>query len=141
MKSAVERASESTWKSLNWCFNIYGDHVFTLYKINVFFHVATPPGPLACPSRSARPHSLSLPHRLAPQVCPSCCARPRNCLKLIRYIPRERFLDHPPAPPPINFVHESYRKCLNLIKPVAAALGPLVCPSRSARPRKCLNLT
>ena len=29
------------------------------------------------------------------------------------YIPRERFLD-PPPPPPINFVHGSDRKCLNL---------------------------
>ena len=28
-----------------------------------------------------------------------------------RYIPRERFLD---PPPPINFVHGSDRKCLNL---------------------------
>lgn len=63
MKSAVERASESTWKSLNWCFNIYGDHVFTLYKINVFFHVATlldpypvlaaALGPTVCPCRIA----------------------------------------------------------------------------------------
>ena len=32
----------------------------------------------------------------------------------------------PQAPPPrINFVHGSYRKCLNLSELVAAALGPL----------------
>ena len=43
----------------------------------------------------------------------------------------------PPGPPP------SYQFCtwiLN-VRHVAAELGPLVCPSRSARPRKCLNLT
>ena len=30
---------------------------------------------------------------------------------------------------------------MDIIDHVAAALGPLDCPSRSARPRKCLNLT
>ena len=37
----------------------------------------------------------------------------KSCSKA-GYIPRERFLDPPPAPPPINFVHGSDRKCLNL---------------------------
>ena len=31
-----------------------------------------------------------------------------------RYIPRERLLTSPRPPPPINFVHGSYRKCINL---------------------------
>ena len=35
----------------------------------------------------------------------------------IWYIPRERFLDPPGPPPPINFVHGSYRKCLDLPNP------------------------
>ena len=30
---------------------------------------------------------------------------------------------------------------MDIIDHVAAALGPLACPSRSARPRKCLSLT
>ena len=41
----------------------------------------------------------------------------------------------------INFVHGSYMLDMDIIDHVAAALGPLACPSRSARPRKCLNLT
>ena len=44
-----------------------------------------------------------------------------------------------PPPPPINFVHGSYMIDMDIIDHVAAALGPLACPSRSARPRKCLN--
>ena len=70
------------------------------------------------------------------------------------------FLDDfwtPPPPPPINFVHGSYMLDMDIIDHVAAALGPenvltnltrsrralglLAHPSRSARPRKCLNLT
>ena len=38
---------------------------------------------------------------------------PENDFSTARYIPRERFLA-PQAPPSINFVHGSYRKCLNL---------------------------
>ena len=57
-----------------------------------------------------------------------------------QYIPKERFFDPPPGPPPINFVHESYMlDMMDIIDHVAAALGPLACLSRSARPRKCLN--
>ena len=55
--------------------------------------------------------------------------------------PNIRFFASPPLPPPINFVQGSDRKCLNLTLPVAVVLGPLAHPSRSARPRKCLNLT
>jgi len=44
-------------------------------------------------------------------------------------------------PPPINFVRGSYMLDMDIIDHMAAALGPLACPSRSARPRKCLNLT
>ena len=44
-----------------------------------------------------------------------------------------------PRPPPINFVHGSYMLFMDKIDHVATALGPLACPSRSARPRKCLN--
>ena len=46
-----------------------------------------------------------------------------------------------PPPPPINFVHGSYMFDMDIIDHVAAALGQLSCPSRSARPSKCLNLT
>ena len=42
-----------------------------------------------------------------------------------RYIPRERFLDPPPGPPPINFVHGSYMLDMDIIDHVAAALGPV----------------
>ena len=42
-------------------------------------------------------------------------------------------------PPPINFVHGSYMFDMDIIDHVAAALGPVACPSRSSRPRKCLN--
>ena len=45
-------------------------------------------------------------------------------------------------PPPIYFVHDHFFNNFTLnVRHVGAALGPLVCPSRSARPRKCLNLT
>ena len=40
-----------------------------------------------------------------------------------------------------QFVHGSYILDMDIIYHVAAALGPLACPSRSAQPRKCLNLT
>ena len=43
------------------------------------------------------------------------------------------------APLPLNFIHGSYMLDMDMIDHVAAALGPLACPSRSARPRKCLN--
>ena len=47
-----------------------------------------------------------------------------------RYIPKERFFDPPQAPPPINFVHGSCMlDMMDIIDHVAAALGPLVCPS------------
>ena len=42
-------------------------------------------------------------------------------------------------PPPINFVHGSYMFDMDIIDHVAAALSLLACPSRSTRPRKCLN--
>ena len=45
----------------------------------------------------------------------------------------------PRPPPPFNFVHGSYMLEMDIIDHVAAALGPLTCPSRSARLRKCLN--
>ena len=66
-----------------------------------------------------------------------------NCLKssLIKfwYIPRERFLDPPQPPPPINFAHGSYMLDMVIIDPVAAALGPEsvltnLTRGRSARP-------
>ena len=46
-----------------------------------------------------------------------------------------------PPPPPINLVHGSCMLDMDIIVHVAAALGPLAYPSRSARSRKCLNLT
>ena len=36
-------------------------------------------------------------------------------------------------PPPITFVHRSHKYHINFIGHVAAAPGPLACPSRSAR--------
>ena len=44
-------------------------------------------------------------------------------------------------PPPINFVHGSYMLDMDIFDQVAATLGPLACPSPSARPGKCLNIT
>ena len=46
--------------------------------------------------------------------------------------PWERFLDRTP-PPPFNFVHGSFMLDMDLIDHVAAALGPLACPSRMQR--------
>ena len=49
----------------------------------------------------------------------------------------------PPLPTPLLLILYMDLKCnrnLN-VKHVAAALGPLACPSRSARARNCLNLT
>ena len=62
----------------------------------------------------------------------------------------ETIFGPPPSPPPpfINFVHGSHMKRMDIIGhvsaapgPLAAALDPLACPSRSARPRNCPNLT
>ena len=50
-----------------------------------------------------------------------------------RHISKERFLD-PRSPPPMNFVHGSHNYHNDIIGDVAAELGPLACPSRSARP-------
>ena len=81
--------------------------------------------------------------------------------------PRERFLDPPPRPPLLSILYMTIFFIFNKLvyifriidhvaaalgplacasrsarpRHVAAALGPLACPSRSARPRKCLNLT
>ena len=49
-------------------------------------------------------------------------------------------------PPPINFIHGSYMFDMDIIDHVAAALRPEsvltnLTRGRSARPRKCLNLT
>ena len=56
-----------------------------------------------------------------------------------------RFLENDfwTPPPPINFVHGSHKYHIDIIGDVAAAPGPLACPSRSARPRKARgpNLT
>ena len=45
-----------------------------------------------------------------------------------RYIPSD------PQPPTINFVHGTYKYHIDIISHVAAAPGPLACPSRNARP-------
>ena len=60
-----------------------------------------------------------------------CGKKPKHICGLL---PRERFLDPPPAP---------YQFCTRIlnVRHVAAALGPLACPGLSTRPRKCLNLT
>ena len=63
----------------------------------------------------------------------------KGCNRMTGYIPRERFLDPPAPPPPINFVHGSYMLDIDIIDHVAASLDLLACPSRSARPRKCVN--
>ena len=53
----------------------------------------------------------------------------------ISNIAHMRTISGPPGPhPPINFVHGSYMLDMDMIDHVAAALGSLVCPSRSARP-------
>ena len=36
-------------------------------------------------------------------------------------------------PPPINFVHGSHKYHIDIISHVAAAPGPLACPSRGAQ--------
>ena len=65
----------------------------------------------------------------------------------MQVFPRERFLDPPPPPPSLlsipyicifNHVQAAAPAPLPLL---AAALGSLAYPSRSARPRNCLNLT
>ena len=43
--------------------------------------------------------------------------------------------------PFINFVHGAYMLDMDIIDHMAATLGPLACPSRSAQPRNELNLT
>ena len=45
-----------------------------------------------------------------------------------------------PPPPPINFVHGSHMLHIDVICIMAAAPGPLACPSRSTRPIYCLYL-
>ena len=47
--------------------------------------------------------------------------------------PSRRFLDPPPSP--INFLR-AHIQHMEKVGHVAAAPGPLACPSRSARPRK-----
>ena len=42
-----------------------------MLHLDIIGHVAAVPGPVACPSRGARPFA-----------CPSCSARSRNCRKL-----------------------------------------------------------
>ena len=44
-------------------------------------------------------------------------------------------------PPPINFKSDFFNNFQLNVRHVAAALGPLACPSQSARPTKCHNLT
>jgi len=52
------------------------------------------------------------------------------------------FWTPPPAPPLLSILYMDFNcKRILHVRHVAAALGPLACPSRSARPRKCLNLT
>ena len=51
------------------------------------------------------------------------------------------FLENYIWTPPINFVHGSRMKHMDIIDHVAAAPGLLACSSRSARPSKCHNLT
>ena len=54
------------------------------------------------------------------------------------------FWTPPPMPPFINFVHDHLFfifQQISIHTHVAAALGPLACSSRSARPRNELNLT
>ena len=77
---------------------VHGSH---MYGMNIIEHEAAESGPLACPSRGARSPSLTQPQSSAPLSCSGIFLE-------------NDFWTPPQAPPPINVVHGSYRKCLNL---------------------------